>query len=974
MDILLLRGFNNYFNRIVKKYTTLADYKTNSASFLEFTGINFNPNDGVVAELILGSPAQQESSAPLAWDILGTPDYLICSETSNGTTIIKFRWFVLESERTRDGQYRLALKRDVLAENFDEVMSAPCYVEKGIITDTTDPLLMNSEGSRVNQIKQNETLLKDATKCAWLVGYLKKDYTPSGTISATPKSAILDVDVLTNMSDLPDACITYKNASGTTTQQATKTAIIENNSQIYMTIYFAHGSYMNAGLVSPATVNSCNWQIEQGGMSDTALNNWHSTSHWGIQNTNVCLSVSGEPEAMCNNIRNYTNSDSNIKIKWNNLINACHDATVNAAGVQVYTSDSLAKYNGKYFRKDNILYKLSISVSSSNSYSYENAYNANGISSYNTEYFTVVANKNGNYSADSSSTNNNVSYSLNGRRYTIIAQEAVVAGTVSVTIPAHSSRRTLDDELFDIFAIPFIPENDETTIKFANNVLDSNVSLLMAQKIMTTAGLQTGGNAYDLQLLPYCPINLSANSSNNIALTSLTENVDYTWITDQDSHKKSIVFFPAKANFTKNISLEKDVVGIDRQKNIDETYSSVNAVLDSDNITYKVETTVTSLHPHIERPLINLPKGFKYIKDYKIYINDQLETNAVLTIGSIVMYGWGTIDDSYSFKVSNITSISSAQSVKLRVVATIIYESAVNALDYKISNECDFMRLTSPNFNGMFEFKLSKFENGIHYFNIDCTYKPFNPYIKLNPDFSGLYGADFNDSTGLILGGDFSLSILTNPWTEYQLANKNYQNIFNRQIQNLDVSQQIAREQMQFSNTVGIITGTVGGGIGGAATGGKLGPIGAVVGGMLGTTAGAALSAFGASKNEEWLARQQQEARNYSIDMYNYQLGNIQALPQSITKSDPITYNNKVWPILEEFSCTDAEKEVIKNKIEYDGMTIMAIGSLGQYSVSEDFDKAYVKGQLIRCESINDDFHIIDAIYQEVNKGFYIPQ
>lgn len=60
------------------------------------------------------------------------------------------------------------------------------------------------------------------------------------------------------MTDLPDACITYKNASGTVTQQATKTAIVENGSQMYMTIYFQHGSYMNAGLVSPATANSCN--------------------------------------------------------------------------------------------------------------------------------------------------------------------------------------------------------------------------------------------------------------------------------------------------------------------------------------------------------------------------------------------------------------------------------------------------------------------------------------------------------------------------------------------------------------------------------------------------------------------------------------------------------------------------------------------------------------------------------------------
>ena len=108
--------------------------------------------------------------------------------------------------------------------------------------------------------------------------------------------------------------------------------------------------------------------------------------------------------------------------------------------------------------------------------------------------------------------------------------------------------------------------------------------------------------------------------------------------------------------------------------------------------------------------------------------------------------------------------------------------------------------------------------------------------------------------------------------------------------------------------------------------------------------------------------------------MYNYQLGNIKALPQTITKSDPLTYNNKIWPILEEFSCTEAEKQVLLNKIAYNGMNIMAIGRLAEYSLSNELDKVYVKGQLIRVDTINDDFHVIDAIYQEVNKGFYVPQ
>lgn len=65
MNILLLRGFNNYFNRIVKKYSTLQDYRDNSYSYLDLSNINFNPNDGVTTALVIGSTNQQENNLPL---------------------------------------------------------------------------------------------------------------------------------------------------------------------------------------------------------------------------------------------------------------------------------------------------------------------------------------------------------------------------------------------------------------------------------------------------------------------------------------------------------------------------------------------------------------------------------------------------------------------------------------------------------------------------------------------------------------------------------------------------------------------------------------------------------------------------------------------------------------------------------------------------------------------------------------------
>ena len=72
----------------------------------------------------------------------------------------------MECVRVRGGQYKLALKRDVLVDFNSEVMNSPCFVEKGFINDLKSPLLYNPESNVVNEIKQNETLLKDESNSA----------------------------------------------------------------------------------------------------------------------------------------------------------------------------------------------------------------------------------------------------------------------------------------------------------------------------------------------------------------------------------------------------------------------------------------------------------------------------------------------------------------------------------------------------------------------------------------------------------------------------------------------------------------------------------------------------------------------------------------------------------------------------------------------------------------------------------------
>ena len=218
MTILLLKGYNNYFNRIVKQENSITNYKTASTSYLEYANVNFDYQDGIMTSLVVGNEQQLEQSDHiLDFESGDSPDYLIVHEEN----VIKSRWFVVECVKVRGGQYKLALKRDVLVDFNIQVMNSPCFVEKGSINDVNDPLLLNSEGMSFNQIKQNEFSVRDETQCAWLVGYLHKDLDATKLSNVNP----ITYTIPSITGNIPDAgsfswesCITYRNLDGTTTQ------------------------------------------------------------------------------------------------------------------------------------------------------------------------------------------------------------------------------------------------------------------------------------------------------------------------------------------------------------------------------------------------------------------------------------------------------------------------------------------------------------------------------------------------------------------------------------------------------------------------------------------------------------------------------------------------------------------------------------------------------------------------------------
>ena len=270
----------------------------------------------------------------------------------------------------------------------------------------------------------------------------------------------------------------------------------------------------------------------------------------------------------------------------------------------------------------------------------------------------------------------------------------------------------------------------------------------------------------------------------------------------------------------------------------------------------------------------------------------------------------------------------------------------------KVQNQCDMWRLCSPNYNGVFEFNAAK-NNGVNYFNVDCTYRPYNPYIHVNPNFKDLYGSDYDDARGLICAGDFSMPACTDKWLEYEAQNKNYQNSFDRSIQHLEIEQKYQR--------INQIAGAIGG-VGAGAVGGG------VIGGIPGAIAGGALSAAGGLADVLIGEQMRTEQIRYQKDIFAFNLENIKALPNSLAKVSAFNKNNKIFPFLEYYTCTEIEKEAFRNMIKYDGMTVNRIGTIAEYLKENDIQ--YIKATLIRCD-IHDDLHIVDVIASELMKGAY---
>ena len=839
---LVLYNYNKYYNRIIKKLSTYAEYKAlitplgstpAQLNGLEVTGSNFDWEDGVFAKHVINIPRGSSS-----FFNYNEPDYLVLERTyKDGDTDVTeiSRWFVLETTKTRGNQFELSLRRDLLADYFSEVLNAPVFIEKGN-PGIDDPAIFNRESMTFNQIKTNELKLdfdKHSGKGGgWIVGYLAKEENPSAIGPCVGQAKI--PLVVYDFGDFP------------------------------------------AELRTLLTGDQNGWKIKPGEFSikfkyntDKPYNgtvDCELKSNYSLDDNLPMVPASNSPVYFRGNswdqqlIRNYIISEfrSSSVLSWGTKVDTWFSTT---GWTGLFTGD-YSSYNGCIFKKDGKYYKLTITNQGpvNQTVTYTRAQvdsQANDLCSIFKQFInSYLINGDTVIGMSQNANANAVTFVKPVYNYTFVTEE-IDFDEVSVTIPA--DRNTNLEAPYDLFCIPI----GEVSVKSSGlTVLTNalNVALATAQAI----AVKGGQKVYDIQILPYCPFDEILNSDGDIDITGFDNDEDYTYIT----------------------------------KTIGGVTSNVGIVI--------------------------FPKSCRGTFDLEI-------PNTV---------------DVYSDCIEEVESV----------------------VDKKIKSETKLVRFVSPNFASTFDINVQK-NKGITRLNVDYFYKPYQPYLHVAPYFSGLYGEDFNDPKGLICSGEFSISTAQSQWENYQIQNKNYELIFNRQIQNLDVNNSIAMEQARITAGLGqassLLTGVAGGAVAGSLVGG---PIGTAVGAVVGGVASAVTSGVGAKYDLEYLKRSQTEARSFASDMYAYSLGNIQALPYSLTRVSTLTENNKIFPFIEFYDCTEEEREALRNKIKYNGMTIMRIGKIVDFITA--YNK-YVQGQLIRLEGIDEDSHVVAEIANEIKEGAY---
>ena len=474
MHYVLLSNYNNYYNRTYKRNDTYQEYINASAS--NILGIeksyNFNLKDGINLDHIFNVDSNVDE-----------PNYcLLLNETDNS---IASRWFVLEWEKVRGNQYHAILRRDLLADNYEAITTAPCFIEKGYV-GPQDSAIFNKENITVNQIKTSETLLKDDSKTAWIVGYIAQDHSALSNKQFTLNPEV-DMTITGNFSDWEYASWCDGNPH---------TTIDESNVE-----------------------NIVRYVLRADQIREFQFNANTSKTFNSLANDSWLVSATGSKTAQ-QVLDDYTNSNWIGNIYWTTVLDKIYlDNSSYANSTVMNTLNALI---GKRVQFSDGVYEFNI-VTSNGSTGWKYWDNGN---LYNYLYSTVLTDLQKLDGSISVVTRYPVAYYLNLTNFIITARKLQnIQGTYTYSIS--QSVRKLDDAPYKMFCMPYY--TGEYTYRFSvdgSSYIDVDKDVQMAWAISIAKEL--GNSLYDLQILPYCPIsNWEMATERAIWSKGKTVDIDY---------------------------------------------------------------------------------------------------------------------------------------------------------------------------------------------------------------------------------------------------------------------------------------------------------------------------------------------------------------------------------------------------------------------------------------------------------------
>ena len=544
---LLLLHYNNYFNRIIKKENTIADYKSADAAYEEASNINFNPGDGLNASLVLGLG---QTGLLFKGDEF---DYLVAYDVINNENVIHSRWFIVEQDRKRGGQYELTLKRDVLADNYDKVINSPIFLEKGFIDDVNDPLLYNSESMKLNQIKQLEIPLMDETKSGWVVGYIPSDAFPKvepeyDRVEKTvtiPMSADITVDGLSSW-NYWQYCSANPNYKFMSDSSGKRKVTVKIRSQkvssggrkmvcdMVTANYAFYPNSSDAGTYS---------QVNSGFIENSSGEAWNFPQWY--QDYGPVTFVQGTINAgICNSIFDPVRNNGAFITALNSIL---------GNDINIGDTSELRRLQDKIIldSSTNTYYRIKVISASESSPMTVNSSVSGGQAA-------LTALKNAMYypSGAGGTLNGDYTEFLASNSSTSYAIQLTNLG-VSLYVDLNSDRAHLNDAPYDMFCIPF---SDTLKLKYDSTefTCSKNVALSMATEIARDLGSKS---VYDVQLLPYCPNRtLVVKSGSPSTVLDLT-GVKYDLIKEKSTGSpKSAVIWCTESTFQVPISTDYQVL------------------------------------------------------------------------------------------------------------------------------------------------------------------------------------------------------------------------------------------------------------------------------------------------------------------------------------------------------------------------------------------------------------------------------